>query len=150
MGFSVPDSRKGIPREIRLRMTQMKKCAKKAGKYVPTDEEIKNLPGFDLVCPDCGKEMLVTSRNNPKKRNRVMSLQHYRDGTLALVCISCNSRHGKMKGDSYRDLYREKNVKRYRQQKQYITSRRAKEYARWLSWQNVDASHKGGLEVNQH
>jgi hypothetical protein len=31
-------------------------------------------------------------------------LQHYRDGSLGIVCHACNTKHGMMPGDSYRDV----------------------------------------------
>ena len=39
-----------------------------------------------------------------KNRKFGAILQHYRDGTLAITCMSCNTKHGLMPGDSYRDV----------------------------------------------
>ena len=38
------------------------------------------------------------------ERERTASLQHYRDGSMAIVCASCNTRHAFMPGDTYRDM----------------------------------------------
>lgn len=83
------------------RFGQMRANAKRHGKVVPTREELEVMPGTDLYCPDCGIEMNWRSVDGMAT---VASLQHYRDGTMAIVCRTCNTRHVFMEGDSYRDM----------------------------------------------
>lgn len=83
------------------RFIQMQKTAKNDGKYVPSIYEIEKITPSDMICQDCGALMnWVDGSNRPS--NAV--LQHYRDGSLGVTCMSCNTKHGMMPGDSYRDL----------------------------------------------
>lgn len=81
------------------RFGQMRTKAKTDGKSVPSRQELSSMAGVDLVCPDCGVQMNWRARNG---QATVASLQHYRDGSMAIVCRSCNTRHAFMDGDSYR------------------------------------------------
>lgn len=83
------------------RFGQMRTNAKAAGKAVPSHEELHYMPGADLVCPDCGRTMNWLAADG---QATVASLQHYRDGTFAIVCRSCNTRHAYMPGDSFKDI----------------------------------------------
>lgn len=83
------------------RFGQMRAKAKATGKAVPSRQDLASMPGVDLVCPDCGVQMNWRSRNG---QATVASLQHYRDGSMALVCRTCNTRHAFMDGDSYRAM----------------------------------------------
>lgn len=78
----------------------MQKIAKMDKKYVPSLYELEKLVPEDMICQDCGVLMHWIDDDN---RTSGAVLQHYRDGTLAIVCLSCNTRHGQMVGDSYRD-----------------------------------------------
>lgn len=83
------------------RFVQMQKTAKQDGKYVPSLFELEALVPVDMRCQDCGIEMnWIDGSNRPS--NAV--LQHYRDGSLGITCMSCNTKHGNMPGDSYRDV----------------------------------------------
>lgn len=86
------------------RLKQMRRSAKYRGKYVPSSEELESMIPADMRCPDCGKVMLWKSKKGGHQMHKVASLQHYRDGSLAIVCVSCNSRHASMPGDSYREM----------------------------------------------
>ena len=83
------------------RFGQMRNTAKRYGKYVPSHEELQNLLNSKFICVDCNEAMVWLSRENKCK---VASLQHYRDGSIAIVCRSCNTRHARMIGDSFRLL----------------------------------------------
>lgn len=83
------------------RYAQMRKAALRDGKAVPTYEQLDTMPGSNLVCPTCDVQMNWFMKDGGPT---VAALQHYRDGTLAIVCLACNARHGQMPGDTYRDL----------------------------------------------
>jgi len=79
----------------------MQKTAKGDKKYVPSFFELEKLVPDNMICQDCGIEMHWIDDDN---RPSGAVLQHYRDGTLGIVCCSCNTKHGIMVGDSYRDV----------------------------------------------
>lgn len=84
-----------------VRFSQMQKTARQDEKYVPPIYELESLVPADMVCPDCGVLMHWIDDDN---RAAGAILQHYRDNTLGIVCASCNTKHGLMPGDSYREL----------------------------------------------
>jgi hypothetical protein len=83
------------------RFIQMQKAAKSDKKYIPSLFELEKLVPIDMKCQDCGDQMHWIDNNN---RSKGAVLQHYRDGTLGIVCMSCNSKHGLLPGDMYRDI----------------------------------------------
>lgn len=83
------------------RFGQMRATAKRHGKSVPSNEALHMMRGADLTCPDCGRRMNWLAADGA---DSVASLQHYRDGSMAIVCLSCNTRHASMEGDSFRDM----------------------------------------------
>jgi hypothetical protein len=83
------------------RLVGMQRVAKMDKKYVPSLYELEKLVPTDMVCRDCGITMHWIDDDN---RHAGAVLQHYRDGTLGIVCLACNTKHGQMVGDSYRDL----------------------------------------------
>jgi hypothetical protein len=83
------------------RLIQMQKTAKADGKYMPSLWELESLAPQDMACPDCGVKMHWV---DDEERSSGAILQHYRDGSLAIVCHSCNVKHGHMPGDMYRDV----------------------------------------------
>jgi hypothetical protein len=86
--------------EKHYRFIQMRKTAKADKKYSPSIYELEKLVPSNMKCADCGKAMHWIDNNN---RSDGAVLQHYRDGTLGIVCMACNTKHGMMPGDSYRD-----------------------------------------------
>lgn len=82
------------------RFGQMRARAKRDGKVVPPHEQLESMCGDE--CADCGVVMNMLSRQS--EQERTASLQHYRDGSMAIVCRSCNTRHAFMPGDTYRDM----------------------------------------------
>ena len=83
------------------RFGQMRARAAYRGLSVPSHTCLHALLPVGMICQDCGVPMVWLSSED---RCRVITLQHYRDGSFGLVCKSCNSRHAKMLGDSYRDM----------------------------------------------
>lgn len=85
------------------RFGQMRASAQRHGKVVPSVARLEALVAAHdgLLCADCSNHMNWLGAVN---KTRVASLQHYRDGTLGLVCRSCNTRHAHMEGDSFRDV----------------------------------------------
>lgn len=72
--------------------------AKTNNKLVPTQDDLEKMFNEKMVCKDCNIDMVWTRKES---QSRVITLQHYRNGSLGLVCMSCNSRHGAMKDDSF-------------------------------------------------
>lgn len=89
--------------EVHGRLLQMQHAAKADKKYVPSLWELQALIPSGMICKDCNEVMHWVDGEN---RQRGAVLQHYRDGSLAIVCFSCNTKHGLMPGDMYRDILR--------------------------------------------
>lgn len=83
------------------RFNQMQRTAKADGKVVPSIFELESLVPDGMLCQDCGVEMHWIDNSN---RFSGAVLQHYRDGSLGIVCHSCNVKHGLMPGDMYREV----------------------------------------------
>jgi hypothetical protein len=83
------------------RFGQMRVSAKRNGKEVPSHASLHKMVHDQMLCPDCGTGMNWRLKGG---KATVASLQHYRDGRIAIVCLSCNTRHASMDGDSYRDM----------------------------------------------
>jgi hypothetical protein len=86
---------------MHFRIDKMRDSARQSGKVVPSRSEIEAIFPRDWNCTHCGCPMTAKRAENPPA---VASLQHYRDGSLGVVCLSCNSRHGSMDGDEFRNL----------------------------------------------
>lgn len=87
---------------MHYRFGQMRANAKRKGKDVPKEWELGEMSTLQgMLCADCGIKMNWLAREN---QTTVATLQHYRDGTMKLVCRSCNTRHTYMPGDSFRDM----------------------------------------------
>lgn len=82
------------------RFGQMRSLARRRGKAVPAHEDLDRM--LRDTCPDCGIVMNLLMRKG--EAHRTASLQHYRDGSMAIVCLSCNTRHASMPGDTYRQM----------------------------------------------
>jgi hypothetical protein len=87
--------------EKHYRFGQMRANAKRDSKVAPTHEQLELMITNQMLCPDCGVVMNWRSKDG---RSTVASLQHYRSGRMAIVCLSCNTRHASMDGDSYCDM----------------------------------------------
>jgi hypothetical protein len=87
--------------DMHYRFGQMRSNAKRHGKTIPSREQLSQMSGASLVCPDCNVQMNWRAKDG---QNTVASLQHYRDGSMNIVCRSCNTRHAFMPEDSYREM----------------------------------------------
>lgn len=83
------------------RFGQMRATARRHGKEVPSHERLHEMVDDQMLCPDCGIRMNWRSKDG---KSTVASLQHYRSGRMAIVCLSCNTRHASMEEDSYCDM----------------------------------------------
>ena len=83
------------------RFIQMQKVAKTDKKYVPSLYELEKITPKNMKCESCGNLMHWINNEN---RSAGAVLQHYRNNTLGIVCLSCNTKHGLMPGDSYNEI----------------------------------------------
>ena len=82
------------------RFYRMRVFAQTRNKYVPSHEELEKLLPQTMICSTCYKRMIWNSKLGC--RNDVISLQHNNNGTIMLICTSCNCGHGHSKlGDEY-------------------------------------------------
>jgi hypothetical protein len=79
----------------------MRSAAKRNGKEVPSHASLHEMVDEQMLCPDCGTRMNWRAKEG---KSTVASLQHYRSGRMSIVCLSCNTRHASMEGDSYCDM----------------------------------------------
>lgn len=83
------------------RFGQMRANAKRYGKLTPSHEWLEeNIPA-DMICRRCSRQMNWRQKDGAAT---VVCLQHNRDGTMEIICLSCNTRHGQMRGDEFYDL----------------------------------------------
>lgn len=93
------------------RISQMRSEAKKRGKRIPSYDNLEAMIddlGPEMICIGCDRKMLWFRRSGDP--SRTISLQHNRDGTMSLICVSCNTRHHSYPGDSFYD--RDKSLRR--------------------------------------
>ena len=65
------------------------------GKEVPTWEWFESrIDKTNMHCEQCNKKMKFRGNGKSGSRSDVYSLQHHPDGSMALVCVPCNSRLG--------------------------------------------------------
>lgn len=84
---------------MHYRFDGMRQSAKRDGKYVPTESELLELlNSCKLSCPVCKRAMNWRMIDGTET---VITLQHNRDGTLAFLCMSCNSRHQAYPADDF-------------------------------------------------
>ena len=83
------------------RFRQMQRTARIDNKYVPSLFELEAICPTDMKCQDCNQ---IMNWIDFKNRNFGAVLQHYRDGSLGIVCMSCNTKHGAMPGDLYKQI----------------------------------------------
>lgn len=90
--------------DIHYRFNQMRNGAWKYKKYVPTTQELESLIPEEMKCPECNVVMVWRRGIYDKGVNNQITLQHWRNGEVSLICLSCNARHASMEGDSYKDM----------------------------------------------
>ena len=83
------------------RFRSMRYSARHSGKKVPSRDWLEANVPEGMVCPCCSR---VMNWRIHEGRPTVITLQHNRDGTMAMICQSCNSRHQHMPGDSFYSL----------------------------------------------
>jgi hypothetical protein len=79
--------------DCHYRIKKMRNSAQQTGKSVPSSAEIEAMiAALDgMRCPACKRTMVLhTDRGDLAS---VVSLQHWEDGTVGLLCQSCNTRH---------------------------------------------------------
>lgn len=89
---------------IHARFVQMRGGAKTHGKAVPGLAELEAMRSalVDMRCPHCRRQMHWGRSDGPAASQ--ITLQHYRDGTMGLLCHSCNSRHAAHAGDDFMSI----------------------------------------------
>jgi hypothetical protein len=88
------------------RFTQMRVNAKREGKKVPSYLELEQMLPKRMICQSCRSKMFWRRKDGG---SLVVSLQHNRDGTMAIICMRCNIKHVKYPGDLF--FSRDKNCK---------------------------------------
>lgn len=88
---------------MHYRFGQMRALAKRRGLAVPTHDQLHSLVSWlkEMTCPHCQRRMNWLAGEG---QSTVVTLQHYRSGSMGLICRACNTRHGAMEGDSFCDL----------------------------------------------
>jgi hypothetical protein len=71
------------------RIHLMRRAAKAARKVVPTFGEVLAMVPADMKCPCCQTAM---HWHGKAPRTFQVTLQHWRDGSLGLICYRCNTR----------------------------------------------------------
>lgn len=85
-----------------------KRTSKSRNKTFPSIEEFetlwKELINNKFHCLVCRKKMIIKSLQKGLK-GCVVSLQHWKDGSLGLICTACNTGHGHSKlGDDWKHV----------------------------------------------
>lgn len=79
-------------KEILKRISSMRSCARKDGKYVPSVDEIIFSWPNDMTCPRCKKTMVLSSKIS---WHLCVTLQHIKEPgegeKFVLCCMSCNA-----------------------------------------------------------
>lgn len=77
------------------RFKTMRNCAKANNKKVPSFDQLeKYLSDLkDFRCPGCGKIMVWRAKKMVGIGD-VVSLQHWKDGTMSFLCLGCNIAKG--------------------------------------------------------
>ena len=83
---------------MHARFAQMRASSKYFGKEPPSYEWLHRNISKDMICPVCGIKMNWQAKDG---RASIITIQHDRDGEMRLICMSCNSKHYFMPGDSF-------------------------------------------------
>lgn len=73
------------------RFKVIRATSRRRGKMVPTYEQLELLLQAldDMKCPACRRGMNWEQKDGA---DTVLTIQHYRDGRLGFLCLSCNTR----------------------------------------------------------
>jgi len=66
--------------------------AKTRGKYTPGVDYLVIMLEENRLCPTCGKIMMWIP--NADRKGDTATLQHYSDGSIGIMCHSCNTSDG--------------------------------------------------------
>lgn len=83
------------------RFNNMRSRAARSKKLLPTFDELEAIVPKSMICRICKRQMNWLQKDGAAT---VMSLQHNRDGSLEMICLSCNVRHHSHPGDSFYDV----------------------------------------------
>lgn len=85
------------------RFSSMRQVAQARKLYAPTFDEMQEMvDSLDgMKCPHCERKMNWLLKENAAL---VITLQHYRNGTIGVLCKSCNSRHAAQPGDEFTEI----------------------------------------------
>lgn len=108
----LPVSRFARPHHARrcdrhLRINRMWEDSRLRGKVAPKRRVIDAMMDAivpDMTCPKCNRKMEYHAKINGMAS--VVSIQHWPDGSISFLCVSCNSRHGNMSGgeDRFKEI----------------------------------------------
>jgi len=68
----------------------MRNSSRENGKYIPSVAEIEAIIPESMLCPKCGRKMFWTQSQGDAALT--LSLQHNADGSIGILCRSCNAR----------------------------------------------------------
>ena len=71
----------------------MRATAKYSGKAVPSKAELEAMIPDRMICPSCQRTMRWQTPKGESRASSV-SLQHWPNGTMSIICFSCNRRLG--------------------------------------------------------
>lgn len=80
------------------RFQQMRTQSTRRGKTSPSRDELESMIPKNMICQSCNRKMNWLSSEG---HATVITIQHDRDGTLRLICRSCNARHASFNGDEF-------------------------------------------------
>lgn len=90
--------------DMHYRINQMRQDSWTRYKVKHSIQELVNLIPENLACPKCNVAMVWRRAKNQKGLNNQLTIQHWRDGSIGFLCMSCNVRHSSMYGDSYKEM----------------------------------------------
>lgn len=77
---------------VHRRIAQMRQTAIARGQAAPSVSEMEKMfRDSAMICSECGRQMGLTGRHYG--HGRTVSLQHWRNGTMSVICMSCNAKH---------------------------------------------------------
>jgi hypothetical protein len=94
--------------KIHYRFQSMRTRAKRDKKSVPSYDMLFSMASSACMhCPGCNRSMNWLAKEG---RSTVVTLQHDRDGKMRFLCLSCNTRHASMPGDSFYSFPKDKKL----------------------------------------
>jgi len=81
---------------MHYRFNQMRQDSKFRYGTKTTVKELEGKLPKDLVCPKCQVQMVWRRGKNEKRVNNLITIQHWKNGEVSFLCLSCNVRHASM------------------------------------------------------